>query len=165
MQKTYAKLPVKGFAQLRVYNSFNCSILTEIGDQEFELLPLSMWQNISIAAEGSIDLKYHFNFEKCLDRIRVGNNGKVEKCVKIICPIQVIFARFWPCLYTSSEKSRKKIVIKYCCRPQQIFYKFFTLEIFFRRFLKYATFIWQTSLVILLLLWTSKNRHTNLIHL
>lgn len=79
LQPTYGTPVTEGFAQLRVYNGFNCNFTLNTANlntlevnatRDFEIGPLSAYENLNIFADESIDLPYYLQGEpatECAD--------------------------------------------------------------------------------------------------
>ena len=65
MQKTYAVVPTHGSAQLRIFNTLNCSVPMTVQKERIEIKALDYWENKEIKAEGSIELNFTANFASC----------------------------------------------------------------------------------------------------
>ncbi|KAG7211258.1 hypothetical protein KM043_010566 [Ampulex compressa] len=65
LEKTYPILPSQGLAQVRVFNTMNCSVGLTIEDQKFALEGLGMWEDINVKANGSVSLDYEMDLSRC----------------------------------------------------------------------------------------------------
>ena len=65
MQKTYAVEPTSGSAQLRIFNTLNCTVPVTIQDEAVILKALDVWENKDIKAKGSVNLNFEANFAEC----------------------------------------------------------------------------------------------------
>ncbi|XP_016839733.1 peptide transporter family 1-like isoform X1 [Nasonia vitripennis] len=80
LEPTYAKIPMKGLAQVRIFNTLDCNINMNIENQDFVLERLSMWQNISISANKTVPFEYRADYSNCgiYDLPSVIVSGKLE---------------------------------------------------------------------------------------
>lgn len=65
LKPTYAKIPVEGLAQVRIFNTLDCNVDMNIENQDFVLERLSVWQNISIPASNTVQLEYRADYSNC----------------------------------------------------------------------------------------------------
>lgn len=65
LEPTYVTQPSNGLAQIRIFNTINCSASITINKQKFILEGLEMYQNISIPADGEVPLNFSAQYPKC----------------------------------------------------------------------------------------------------
>ncbi|XP_043801458.1 peptide transporter family 1 isoform X2 [Apis laboriosa] len=72
LESTYPVLPSKNFAQLRIFNTLNCSIEGKLQDENelsqelsFIIKSMNMWENKYIKANGQKNFNYVVNFTTC----------------------------------------------------------------------------------------------------
>lgn len=68
-QSTYPTLPTNGFAQIRIFNTMNCSVNVNITDHgQVKIQPLNMLEILEIEANGHVKMNYIANFTDCYDK-------------------------------------------------------------------------------------------------
>lgn len=67
-QSTYAKTPVEGLAQMRIYNTLNCRIPIKFDRQKVVVIDqFEIFQDIDIPANGMEILTYELDYQNCKD--------------------------------------------------------------------------------------------------
>lgn len=84
MQPTYGTPVSEGLAQLRVYNGFNCNFTlntairsTHEGNAtvDYEIGPLSVYENLNIFADDFVDLPYYLHGESTTECADIAFSG------------------------------------------------------------------------------------------
>lgn len=84
LQPTYGTPVTEGLAQLRVYNGFNCNFTLstanlntkeENATHNFEIGPLSVYENLDIAADDFVDLPYYLQGQHSTECADVAFSG------------------------------------------------------------------------------------------
>ncbi|XP_058801497.1 solute carrier family 15 member 2-like [Phymastichus coffea] len=66
LEYNYAKTPVKGLAQMRIYNTLDCKIPIKINtEKNFVINELDIWQDTDIRANGIEILSYEIDLSDC----------------------------------------------------------------------------------------------------
>ncbi|XP_018342847.1 PREDICTED: peptide transporter family 2-like isoform X2 [Trachymyrmex septentrionalis] len=94
LEKTYPQLPTNGSAQIRIFNTMNCTVnvhLNEVNlDQKNVINPLNMSEVLEVKINESIkDISYTIDFEDCYD------NGYILKNNEGIVSVEEASATSW----------------------------------------------------------------------
>ncbi|XP_012524255.1 peptide transporter family 1 isoform X2 [Monomorium pharaonis] len=69
IEKTYPKLPTDGFAQIRIFNTMDCSVsINMINQDPSSVPPLNMVEFLEVKANGKITIPYTANFTDCINK-------------------------------------------------------------------------------------------------
>ncbi|XP_014209706.1 peptide transporter family 1 isoform X2 [Copidosoma floridanum] len=78
IESTYIAKPQTGMAQLRLFNTLNCPVGMSIGQDQFVLESLDMYQNLSIPLEDDVTVGYHATFKDCTSASNSEASGTIE---------------------------------------------------------------------------------------
>ncbi|XP_018358081.1 PREDICTED: solute carrier family 15 member 1-like isoform X2 [Trachymyrmex cornetzi] len=69
LEKTYPQLPTNGFAQIRIFNTMNCTVSVKLNQNKIDIInpPLNMSEVLEVKVNGSTEISYKADFTDCYD--------------------------------------------------------------------------------------------------